>query len=736
MRLFYYFARNINYTFAITFYTVIFFWTSAVIGAFLTSAFIIFPYDKIITIILKWLPVSVFIITFLQYLQFGFFTPVKIPALLKSHRVINLGFKYNLDLGDIELKKIYRYLSILPYQNTLFAAFYIALLCFLLAGFGFYEHKYLGSINAEEVKIIYKSAVLAMVLITLIYCITTYLLTEFLTIKERALTYNKLLIKGIKTKPIVLMSFRIKFLFSIILMVITLLTFVAIMEKIRIYDEFNLKVIIPFFILSVLISLSLIIVLTNSIATILNDFNMVVREITKSENIIFKNISLDREFGIFQQSIMELGWKLEDQRINLENRIDHANFELNNALEDLKDKDDLFKKQLNIANIIQKSILPEKISDWNELKFSIRNITMEQVGGDFHDIYHLKDNKLGIIVADVSGHGIPAALVSSMAKISFGNAGSLYDSPKKIFQSVNNNILENLKTNEYMTCFMVSVDDDYNVVYSNAGHQKAILLRMDTQELEELDTEGLFIGTISDASTSYEEKSTKLNYGDRLILFTDGIPEALNSEKTNYSLQRLEDTIVKNCHLPLEEFTNFIIEDVQNFIGNASIEDDLTLFVIELSIDEAVQVIRKAGELINKFDYNEAVEVLEAGLISYPDNPKILYNYAKNLFRVDNFKKCNEIIEKYIENDKRNKFAYYIAGSAYYQLMDYEKAAEYFKTALKLDSFFTAPLFALGMTYKKNGDNENAIKTFERVINIDPDNKMAFFELKLLREED
>ena len=89
-------------------------------------------------------------------------------------------------------------------------------------------------------------------------------------------------------------------------------------------------------------------------------------------------------------------------------------------------------------------------------------------------------------------------------------------------------------------------------------------------------------------------------------------------------------------------------------------------------------------------------------------------------------------IEKYLENDKRNKFAFYICGACYYQMMDYKSAVENYEKSLEIDPNFTDALFASGMAYKKMKKKEQAVRDFEKAINIDPENKMALFELKQL----
>ncbi|MCP4134860.1 MAG: SpoIIE family protein phosphatase [bacterium] len=765
MRFFYFLARHISYTFAISFITVLSSWVAVIFGFFLASSFIVFHSEKpalLNALMIRWLFVSVIITSFIHYLQFGFLTPIKIPAFLRSLRMINRAFKSGLNIADAELKRIYSYFSDLPMHNLIISAIYVMLACAIFMGFIFLEFKFgiTGKVELFEVKEIFKVVFLGMIIVIILYGMATYLLTESLTSNERAQVYNLLLKKGMQVYPRVLIGIRVKFSFFIILMVITLLTLVALIENINLNDQLggvgeqmaqvkglpaaesgasirDSKVwVIAYFAISIIASFLLMWINTASILKIMSDMRRVTKEIASGGRAAFNVLSLEREFASIEFALMEMAWEIDEHRKNLESKVELRTGELQDALIDLKGKDDLMQKQLDMASVIQRSILPGKIDDWNELKFSVRYIAMEKIGGDFYDIHQLKGDKLGIMVADVSGHGIPAALVTTMAKISFGNAGSKHDSPRRIFQEVNQNILDHVKTHDYMTCFMVAIDEEYNLVYSNASHQKAILLRMETGTVELLDTGGLFIGAISEARDSYEEKTATLNYGDRLILYTDGIPEAFNEDRKEYSIKRLETVICENKHLPLEEYANYLIEDVQRYIGNAQVEDDITLLVIELARDEAIDIVKNSRKLLNTHKYYEAISLLEGGLDKFPENQKILYNLGKNYFRVNNYNKSIEFIERYIANDKRNKYAFYIGGAAYFQLQDYKNAIEYLEDSLKIDSVFVAATFALAMTYKKMGDREMAVKIFEKVISIDSDNKMALFELKTLREEE
>ena len=735
MRLFYFLAKKICYTFALSIFTIILGWIVIFFSIFYGNSFFAFSYERILPFIITYIPIGVVASTVAHLLHFGLLSPLGIPAFISSHRTLNMAYKTDFEVSDKELMRVYGYFSDLPMHNLITATLYTLLGTMIIIGFAFYHYYISQVIDEEQIRMIIRIIPLTVMLVIIFYGMTTYLLTEALTNNERSMLYNMILRKGIKLRPRVLIGIRLKFVFFIMLMILTLLTFAGLMEKGRIQNEYNIEMIIIYFGMSIFAGFVLMQVTTRSILTIISDMIRVTKEISSGGRAGFKVLSLEHEFAAIEFALMEMAWEIDTYRSDLEGKVEQRTYELQDALSNLKGRDDLIQKQLDMASIIQRSILPGRIEDWNELKFSVRYVAMEKIGGDYYDVVQLKDNKIGILIADVSGHGIPAALVTTMAKISFGNAGVKYDSPRRIFQEVNQNILDHVKTQDYMTCFMVSVDDEYNVVYSNASHQKAILLRTEQNRLELLDTDGLFIGAIEDASDTYSEKIVKLNYGDRIILYTDGIPEALNEKREEYSNVKLERIAMENRHLPLEEFSDSLIRDVQNYIGRAPVVDDITLLVIELARDEAVDQIKNSKKLVDSHKYFDAIDILEKGLEKHRDNQKILYNLSKNYFRVNNFTKALEYIERYLAIDKRNKFAFYISGASYYQTMDYKKSVENFERALELDPNFINALFAMAMAYKKKGDKNDAIRTFEKVASIDPDNKMALFELRELSSE-
>lgn len=734
MRFFRFLARNISYTFALAFFVCMAAWIEGILSYAIASSFVLSSYFKILKLSIQWLPLFLMTFTLIFFIVYGFLTPAGIPAFIKRHRRLNSIYKNKMSFKEFSGHEIYGDFSDLVMNTTTAAMFFVVAIALSMACLAFFKYYSAGEITAVEFKYIIKMTVLATVIFILILGITVHLMGEYITNTERALIYNEILRQGNLIKPHALINVAVNFIFFVIIMMISIFSYNAVLIRIRSVDQGQGQYVILFSLIVVLGALYFARVNAFSILRILTDMARVAREIASGNRSAFHVLSLGKEFSSIEYAMMEMAWEIDEHRKNLELKVQERTEELEKVMNSLKLRDEQIQKQLDMASVIQRSILPTRIDDWNELKFSVRYNAMEKIGGDFYDVFQLKDNKIGIMMSDVSGHGIPAALITAMAKISFGNAGSLHDSPRRIFQEVNKTIIDHMKTQDYLTCFMVAIDDDYNVTYSNASHQKAIVMRAATGDIEYLDTNGLFIGALEEARDTYEEKTTKLEYGDRLILYTDGIPEAQNNARQEYSHERFEKNIKRNSKLHGDDFADAILDEVKEFTGEIGAIDDISLLVIELVWDEAIDLVKDSKRLITSHKYLEAIELLENGLIKYPDNMKILYNLGKNYFRVNNFNKSIQTIDEYLKRDTRNKFAYYISGASYYQMMDFRNAAEKLNLALALDPNMSNALFALAMTYKNMSEYDMAIQTFEKVLNIESDNKMALFEIRQIEK--
>ncbi len=713
---------------------------STLFGYFLSIAFLTSAYsDTMYSVSMKLFPLTTAIVIFLYLIYFGILTPLKIPAFSRSLRLINQSFsgeKLNEIKDDEQLKVLFRDLSFLPIYTTVSSVIFVIILGSLLVGLVVIEYFIYGSFPFQVVEDISKIGIVGFGVASIIAGMTLYLLADMLTSNERTTCFYELRKRGHDVSPITYIGINLKLSFFMVLIVLSLLTLGALIEKSRFFGEKDLILIIIYFGFSVIIGFILTYMNANSLLRVFTDIRRVAKDIASGGEVEFKVIPMEVELADIGYTILKMKGEIEEHRKNLEMKVEGRTVELQTALSDLKERDDLVQKQLDMASTIQRGLLPGRIDEWNGLKFSTRYIAMEKIGGDFFDVFQLGSDKLSLLIADVSGHGIPAALVTAMAKVSFGNAHMKFNSPERIFKDVNQDILDHVKTQDYLTCFILVIDDEYNVTYANASHQKAMLLRGESTEIELLDTGGLFIGAIEEANDTYEEKTIKLGYGDRIILYTDGIPEASNDQKVEYSNERLEEIVINNRDLPLEDFTDSIIEDLQKFMGNSVMQDDVTLIVVELEEEETIEITRKVKQLTKEKKYYEAIDLLHNGLELYPDNQKILYNLAKSYFRVNEFDKSIGIINKYINNEKNNKFAYYIGGTACFQMMDYKNAIEFYEQALRLDPNFLNALLAAGIAYKKSSMRDDAARCFTRVLDIEGDNKRAQLELNELKSAD
>ena len=253
---------------------------------------------------------------------------------------------------------------------------------------------------------------------------------------------------------------------------------------------------------------------------------------------------------------------------------------LKSAHAELYQKNQLIEQELEAAKQIQKYIIPKDFSHISYPKISGTYLPIEDIGGDYFDTYQISDNKYGFLIADVTGHGIPAALVMSMSKMIFSIYAPRYESTREYLAAMNSQMRSLLMAGQYITGFYVIYDDEAKTItYTNAGHTKALYFRASTGKVLALDTYGLFVG-ISD-EVEYEEKSIAVQPGDRLFLYTDGISEIKNEEREEFGVQRLAKFIKKNNDCSGDAFCEDLLEDVESFVPLGERDDDVAFLSVE-----------------------------------------------------------------------------------------------------------------------------------------------------------
>lgn len=241
-----------------------------------------------------------------------------------------------------------------------------------------------------------------------------------------------------------------------------------------------------------------------------------------------------------------------------------------------------FDFELDLAAEFQNTFLPRKkdLQEFTGIKSDYIFIPLLKVSGDFIDITKLEENIYGYFISDISGHGVAAALISSMLKVFFSLYGKDVLSPELLYEILNEEFFTYLNSGEYFTSFYgIYFAEERKFVYTNANHPPPLLLKVGTGEVIPLNTEGFFVGVFKD--TVFEEKDVVLEKGDRILFYTDGITEAKNSKLEEFGEERLLK-LYKNLK---NEDISFLIAKIKEEVlafCQEKIEDDITLAIIEI----------------------------------------------------------------------------------------------------------------------------------------------------------
>lgn len=240
------------------------------------------------------------------------------------------------------------------------------------------------------------------------------------------------------------------------------------------------------------------------------------------------------------------------------------------------------RQELETARRIQQSILPEAPPRIAGLDLAARYVPATEVAGDFYDFLPGEERRTGLFIADVSGHGVPAALVASMLKVAVAAEAPHAASPARVLSEMNQIFHGKLK-NQFITAFCAFLDlEAGRVAWAGAGHPPALLWRQQEGRVEELAPGGPVMGRLRRAA--YSETSLPLGPGDRLLLFTDGIPEALSPAGEPFGDPRLQDFLARHASLPPERIADALLARMAEWTGrNSGFEDDLTLVVAGVS---------------------------------------------------------------------------------------------------------------------------------------------------------
>jgi serine phosphatase RsbU (regulator of sigma subunit)/anti-sigma regulatory factor (Ser/Thr protein kinase)/transposase len=292
------------------------------------------------------------------------------------------------------------------------------------------------------------------------------------------------------------------------------------------------------------------------------------------------------------------------------------------------------QKEMQVAQEIQQSLLPREVPSAEGFEIGTLYRAAKEVGGDYYDFVWVDDDTLGVVVADVSGKGVPGSLVMTMIRTALRMEARGNKSARDVVARMNSFVTEDMKKGMFVTIFYVVLDSRHRVIsYASAGHNPMVLYRGDSDETYFLNPKGYPVGIdLGDRSLfekSIGSESIKLKQSDMLVIYTDGITEAMNKDSELFGEERLLKTIKKYGQLPPQEFARKLDEEVASFTGGEPQNDDITLVAVKekaVADDIIYDVRKKLIELVEVegMSVNEACEIMKVSSSTY-------YKYKKRV---------------------------------------------------------------------------------------------------------
>jgi len=234
------------------------------------------------------------------------------------------------------------------------------------------------------------------------------------------------------------------------------------------------------------------------------------------------------------------------------------------------------EQEISIARTIQQALLPREFQRCPYLQVSGINYSCQEVGGDYYDVLELAPERHAILIADVSGKGLGAALLTTMLQGAVSGM-TLGHEPAGVFTHVNRFLCSHSELERYATIFFGTLDPSGQMEFINAGHPSPVLLREGTVEMP-FPADCFPVGLLPEAE--FKSCAYALRPGDTLVLFSDGVTEAMDPENKEFGITRLKEVLGRHTGSTVEEIQAGILKAVQEFTRGAGQADDLTLLVV------------------------------------------------------------------------------------------------------------------------------------------------------------
>jgi sigma-B regulation protein RsbU (phosphoserine phosphatase) len=275
---------------------------------------------------------------------------------------------------------------------------------------------------------------------------------------------------------------------------------------------------------------------------------------SQSDFVVFKSIAEQSAFALYNAIIYS--------EANEKKRLDH---------------------DLEIARDIQRILLPAEAPAVNGFEISGINVPARQVSGDYFDYIKVDDQRLGVAIADVSGKGVPASLIMAICRSVLRSQATQNPSPADVLHKVNRQLYPDIKEDMFISMAYLILDHAHNgVILSRAGHDAPLLYKSSAQTVTPLKPPGMVLGidsgNVFDRLTS--DVAVPLERDDCLVLYTDGVTEAIDTEGDEFGVERMIQSVRASAMSGAPAIVTRLIDDLRNFVGSQPQNDDITLIAI------------------------------------------------------------------------------------------------------------------------------------------------------------
>jgi serine phosphatase RsbU (regulator of sigma subunit)/anti-sigma regulatory factor (Ser/Thr protein kinase)/transposase len=290
------------------------------------------------------------------------------------------------------------------------------------------------------------------------------------------------------------------------------------------------------------------------------------------------------------------------------------------------------RKEMQVAQDIQHALLPKQFPDVEGFDLGTMYQAAKEVGGDYYDFVWIDPTTLGIVVADVSGKGVPGSLVMTMIRTAIRLESRGNRSAIDVLSRVNDFVTEDVRKGMFITLFLVILDTrNRSISFASAGHNPMVLYRRDEDKTYFLNPKGIPLGITLPEGISFEEnlrsETVRLKRDDMLVIYTDGITEAMDTRKQQYGVARFLEFVRLNSDKSPDEFVDQLSDDLQSFCGQAEQHDDITMVVIKEKVEADEYIFARRKKLL-ELVANEGQSVAEACRLMNL-SPSTFYRYRK-----------------------------------------------------------------------------------------------------------